>query len=738
MWIRACFVACAVGLLACGADPVVPPPGDGPVVENEQEGGVDGGEPSNGDRCETAIAATAGTFRGTTVGAKGDYDADCTGFDNPGDDVVYRVVVPPGQRLVAGVTTEGAGAGEVRFDPSLYLLAATSSTCAARPPSCLAAADQSKTDAERVEWLNTTASEAAVFVVVDSYRAGQAHAGAFVLELSLQTPQPGDTCASPVALTPGSALTGLSFSGFTNDYQAAPTCAGSAGADRTFGVAVPSGQLLRLTVTPSAELDVTVSASTSAAACGKQCVAAVNDVAAGRAETLTWKNTGSAAASVFVSVDSGGTSAGTFSILAELSTPPADDVCEGATVLASGVPLTSQTTVGYGNDYSLQAGYVGCASTGYSGPDRAYLVTIPPMQRGTVTVTPSPGAFNPSLNLLETELAVCSSTPRVCSTGINLGGAGQPESVSIYNTGTDARSYWAVVDNNTAQGGAFDISYVTNTPPADDTCTTATTWLGPGGVSTASLNGFVQDYGSVGAGCFAFRGPDRVYRAMLGPGQKLTARVAPIRDGGLDPVVSFIPGGAAACETLPRKCAGGIDFTLRNEAEVGGYVNDTMAPQELFMVVADYETDSTDTSFELSTTLGPPPLGETCMLSMPVAASQTLSDESLVGASADVHLGAGAGCINTNALPDRVYEVTVPAGQTLTAVATPAAGVNLAMNLISGVCRDVAACLASANTGGAGAAETLTWTNTSASTRTAQLVVVGVPPRTFSLQVSVQ
>lgn len=151
-------------------------------------------------------------------------------------------------------------------------------------------------------------------------------------------------------------------------------------------------------------------------------------------------------------------------------------------------------------------------------------------------------------------------------------------------------------------------------------------------------------------------------------------------------------------------------------------------------MVGDYEKNSTDTDFTLATTISPVLAGESCELPL-VTGAQSFPSQTLIGASPDTTLaGEVSSCIATSGLPDAVYEIAVPANKELVA---PAAGTNLAMNLVEGSCRGITACLANANGGGAGAAETLRWTNAGATAKTVRLIVVGVPAGSYSLELRI-
>lgn len=741
MRFRAWVCLAAAGLAACGGTPTPDGGTGGASGGGDGMTGGGGGTAGINDTCQTAeVIPGAGTYTGTTKGAARDYKPDCTGYVNEAEDVVFSLAVPAGHRVklgVSSISTEGHS-----FDPSLYILG----DCGAADVACLAGVDASEGGQESLEWLNDAATERTVFVVVDSYRArvqagadggdGKGTSGDFILEVSFEPLTAGDACGSATPLQPGTPLAAQELIGFSGDYPGSMSCANDVGPDRAFKITVPAGNLVTVAAQGAGGLDAMLSAATSAASCGVTCVANADATGNNGAETLSWKNATAAPVELFIVVDAYGDTIGPFSISATLSNPGADDVCEGATVLTDGANL-AHTTVGFSNDYALQNGYVGCASSGYQGPDRAYAFVVPPSQRGRVTVTPADGGLNPSLNLLNGAMAACNVSPRVCSTGTNVGPAGQPEALTVFNTGAAALNYFAIVDSTVTSGIDYVIDYALDTPAADDTCTTNQSSLPDAGTINGSLAGFVGDYGGVGTGCFQAGGADRVYRARVGAGEKLTATLVPdAADGGFDGVVNFIVGTAATCEALPRTCAGGFDFTVRNQVEKGGFVNTSAAPVDVFMVVADYEKDSTDTNFTLTTEIGPIPPGETC--DAPIVTTAQTINTTLVGSTNDTSVASNAtGCVIANSLPDVVYELEVPAGKKLVAIATPQTGTDIAMNLVDGACRNITACLANANTGAASAAETLEWTNSASVSKTVKLIVVGVPPGSFALDLRI-
>jgi hypothetical protein len=406
-----------------------------------------------------------------------------------------------------------------------------------------------------------------------------------------------------------------------------------------------------------------------------------------------------------------------------------------------GTPVNG-TTIGYTNDYQNGTGTVGCSTTGATGLDRVYQVSIPAMQRGVVTVTPTADAgYNPSINLVEGAATVCSAMPRVCAAGSNSAGANAAESVSIYNTTGAAKSYFAIVDSTTG-GGDFSIGYTAGTPAANDTCTTSGAAITAGTLTTQNLTGFINDY-PTGTGCATARGPDRVYRVNLAANEKYTFTATPTGvDGGFDPVVNFVPGPSSNCETTPRVCRGAVDSTLRNEAETGSFTNNTGAALELFVIVADYETDSTAREFSLTSAIATAPAGESCGVPLLVTAGMQ-TNQSTSGASADVTFATTAtGCVSTGSSPDKVYSVSVPAGQTLTVTATPAMDEDLIVNIIDGaasVCTNVMMCADSSDTGFEGDAETATFMNSTGAAKTVFVQVSGYGAnQNYSLNVQIQ
>ncbi len=689
--------------------------------------------PAAGDRCDTAITLSTTTplLNQDMANFGNDYDntgMNCRGSSAP--DVAYQVTVPAGQLLSVTVTP----------DPMFDVTISAADGSAACGVTCISGVDVGNPgDPETYTYKNATAAAQTLFLIVDGYGGST---GTFGIAATLSTPAADDTCSGPTVLTPGAAaLTAQAFATYSDDYNdnASPAgCAFNSGPDRVYSVSVPNNQRLTVTVTPTAMVDPAISLVDGSANCGMTCLASADPGIDGDPETLTFTNRSGATQNYLVIVDvwTGGT--GTFDIVASVAVPPADDVCAAPTALPIGTQ--AGTTVGYTDDYANGTGVVGCSS-GTTGADRVYQLSIPGNQRGTVTVTPTADAgFDPSINLVEGAAAVCAAMPRVCAAGANSAGGNRPESVSVFNTTGAARSFFAIVDSSSGSG-AYNIGFAAAAPGVDDTCTTSTTTL-MAGTRNDNLTGFTTDYGS-GTGCASISGPDRAYKATLAANAKYTFVITPTQDAGFDPAVDLIAGPATNCEAAPRTCASNSDSFGSNRAETGGYTNNTGAALDLFVVVGDYGTTAYNRDYSLVSTIGAAPAGESCGVPLALTAGM-LAAQTTAGATADVVLSAtSTGCAGTRARPDRVYTVAVPAMQMATIVATPGASENVVLNVIDGAasaCNAVTACATSADTGLSGVAETVTFRNTTAAAKTVFVVVSGTGSSvvTYSLNTTIQ
>jgi len=162
------------------------------------------------DTCATPTPLTVSVpTNGNSLGGANDYagatSAICGGQPYVGPDVVYSFTPSATQNY--RVTTSSTG-----FSPAVYV----SSSCGA-PASCTALGSTNAFN------FHGTASTP-VFLTVDSSAAAQA--GLHTVTVAPVTAPSNDLCASPIALTRGTPVSG-SFSGAVNDVMPTSTCSSS-------------------------------------------------------------------------------------------------------------------------------------------------------------------------------------------------------------------------------------------------------------------------------------------------------------------------------------------------------------------------------------------------------------------------------------------------------------------------------------------------------------------------------
>src|SRR5690606_30059825 len=136
------------------------------------------------------MASLSGTTE-TSALYQNDYDpthASCE--EGRGNDRVYAVTVPAGERLVATVTPQAG------YDATINLVGGPAAMCTASPLVCLRSADLGASGgAETVTYDNNSAASAEIFLIVDGYAASSA--GTFTLDVTvaeIPPAPPGDTC----------------------------------------------------------------------------------------------------------------------------------------------------------------------------------------------------------------------------------------------------------------------------------------------------------------------------------------------------------------------------------------------------------------------------------------------------------------------------------------------------------------------------------------------------------------
>lgn len=123
------------------------------------------------------------------------------------------------------------------------------------------------------------------------------------------------------------------------------------------------------------------------------------------------------------------------------------------------------------------------------------------------------------------------------------------------------------------------------------------------------------------------------------------------------------------------------------------------------------------------------PAGDTCLTAgAPITATTTLTNQTNVGFTNDYNAATVPNCgFATMPGLDRAYAVTIPAGQRLTAVASPSAAFDVGIDLVAGPATNCAVaprvCLAGDDNGGAGVAESASFSNTTAAAQTIFVII---------------
>lgn len=560
-----------------------------------------------GDVCATAEAIVGGSVTspmavmGTTVGYTNNYSSTnqtgCIGTG--GRDRIYAVAVAPNARILANIRQASSGS----YDPSINFVVGPEAQCSATPRVCAAGDDIGLAAAvNAVRYLNTTAMTENVYVIADSANVTDP-GGAFRLDVSVDTPAQGDACEAPFALMSGTPRMGEGLSAFANDYfntsrTSGASCAASTasdGPDRAYSVLVGAGEALNVSVTPSAGLNTAINLHGDAADCASRtCITSSNNGASGAMDTLLWVNTGTAARTVYVVVETPAGSTGSYSITTTTGTLPGDVCATTAPPITAAGTLTAQSLNGYAVDYAQPTVANGCED--YSGTDRVYAVTVPPRQRLVSTVVGA-GGNDPVVNLINGTAAACNAMPRVCSASADNTGTSGTETAVWDNGSTSPQNVFVVVGGylGSSSGGTFSLQTAFTT---GDSCRSPTVVSGtfPQTITGQTFAGYRKDVinsASV-APCRFYSGPDRLYQVTI-----------PARggaDGGVPGRMDFSANSTtdlvlntynfeSTCVASPSVCLNGADLNSSGTESLA-VTNPNAVPVTVFVGVSTYSAGS--------------------------------------------------------------------------------------------------------------------------------------------------
>lgn len=431
----------------------------------------------------------------TTLGASALNGSTCRP-DTDGPEHVYRLDVTARTGLV--IDTEGA---RTTFDTVLSVRRAcddvrTEVTCD----------DDSGRD--NTALIRAIVDPGTYHLVVDG--AARA-AGTYALRVRSFTPAANALCTGALPLAPGATLAGQSAA--AGGLRADHCRPAATGGPLFYAVTVPATSRVTVRATPTGPAwTPLLGATTSCAA--RACVAQSAGEAAGTPSSLLLVNSGTAAATYYVSVANAAASDGAFDLSASAATSfAAGATCTTALLLTPGTPRTAQDLTP-----AFQPGAALCLS-GFTQGQLYYILRVPSRQRGTVTVTPraSP-AMAPVVRVLR---GACASTS--CESNTQAP-AGTPTSVSYDNPDASSIDVIVTVTNALGAGGLFDIASTTAAIPAGSTCPT------PAVLSTAATaTGNTLTGTRAGAELCepTATGPQLYYQLAIPAGQRGTVTVTP-------------------------------------------------------------------------------------------------------------------------------------------------------------------------------------------------------------------
>jgi hypothetical protein len=292
-------------------------------------------------------------------------------------------------------------------------------------------------------------------VVVDS---SSATGGAYSIYGQLTDTKVGDICGKAEPIAAGALISGLTTTGYSDEYAGGSGCKPTTGPDRVFSLTVPTGKQVTVSVSPAAGFDPTVSliAGDPTKCAAHVCNASVDaNKAAGQPELATYANTTGADQTVFIIVDSESATnpQGDFSLLATLSDAPTTTTVTGGDTCATAPNLTLGSAqvdipgdfLGYLNDYHFPTGTSTCAY--HTGPDVAYAVTIPAGQSITAFVTNNATGLSsyPTISLVLGDATAC-GTDLPCVAGNESSSSTTPSSITYANTSGADQSGFLIVD----------------------------------------------------------------------------------------------------------------------------------------------------------------------------------------------------------------------------------------------------------------------------------------------------
>ena len=475
--------------------------------------------------------------------------------------------------------------------------------------------------------------------------------GDFMLTLELRppvVPVGNDTCANPTTLVPNMSQM-VNVATATRDY--APSCG-------TFG----DGGDVIYTFTLAQPQKVTLNA---VAVNGSDPVVSLRTTCTDDTSELRCRDRGGSDDDEVISY--GSLPAGTYFVVLssyrDTSTelglsltidapvpPPPNDTCATPTTL---VPGMSQTV----DNADVAADYEhGCAFS--SGGDLVYQFTLTQPQKVVVHATAGNQDTNPIVSLRTT--CVDDTSEFACADQTYSG-----EDETITESLLAAGTYFVILstydDSGTALGISLDV-LPAPVAPMNETCGTATA-LVPNVSQSIDLAAAAHDYDVSCNASTSTAARDAVYSFTLASASRVSVELTGTGDGALELFGS--PCGTGTSLACADDTSSGSEKVRQGNLAAGTYY-----------VVVSSNSLTGDLSYGVELTVSPPQTNESCTNPLAVTFTNNTAafDVSLIDATNDVDVtmeDPAESCVNYTDGGDLTYEVTVPAGKTLTVTGTP-------------------------------------------------------------------
>ncbi len=383
---------------------------------------------------------------------------------------------------------------------------------------------------------------------------------------------------------------------------------------------------------------------------------------------------------------------------------PGNDTCAAARPLALATGSTSIRVHGHSGEASDTASLdaSGCTGHATAGPDVFYSLA---MTRGkTYTIGLDGVGFDESLYLFTS----CGDVAGTCGEGM---GADRlvfgPEKL-VFSPDKDGTYIIGVDGKGKKDSGAFALKIDVHATPPNDACATRETlsWkeakataTGDSSKATDRLS-FVADTGCAGTRA---TGPELFYAVTLGAGKTYRIKVTP--GAGYDPAI-YLFGSCAAVDT---SCLGSADAMPAGGTEE---LRITPKAQGTYVLAVDSGNGASGDAagtFAVEIVELSPPKNSACAGAVPLSwcGKKVAVHGDTTRAAAAVDLPA-TGCTGGDTEGgDLFYTVSLTANKRYAVTVQPSAGYNAALYVLAGC--DKGACVAGADSGSAGAAETVTF-----------------------------